>query len=168
MRRHPDPSVIMWPMIGAVAAGEVFSIIVGALFLAGIARLLLRERRARATWSVVRSEPVICEFDGIRVQINPGDPVRQATLKSAGLDHRVVVHAHSLQIGGWYSLEAGETTMESSRGRYGWHDRDCIMLTGTYGGVPARLALFRKGNLQEIWSAFQTAGVRAVSGPPTE
>jgi hypothetical protein len=123
---------------GAVGPSEIFVVVVAVVMLGGIARLVLRKRRAAPIWSAITNDPVTSEFRGVRVQINPGDAIRQATLRSGGLDQRVVVRTHSLQIGRWYSFHADDITMETGRVRYGWHEHNCMILSGTYGGDPIR------------------------------
>lgn len=152
-------------VIGSIGPSEVFTTVVTVVMVGGIARLLLRERRASSVRAIARDDPVVCEFDRVRVQVNRDDMAHQSTLKSGGLGNRVLVHSRSLQIGP-YSFEASGTTMEHGRAAYGWHDLECVILSGTYGGDRVRLALHLDGGLAELWEAFHIAGVRAASPPP--
>jgi len=149
-------SVLHWGLsLAAVAV---------SLFWAG--RLLLRERRAAGVRAEVSTEPVLAEFPGVRVQMNPGS-ASQTALKSAGFGIPLVVRSHSFQVGSYFWFRAPECDMAASRERFGFRQVDCLVVSGEYGGSPIRLALHRGGWDLAIWRALETAGVRPVSGPPT-
>ena len=116
-------------------------------------------------WSVVRDDPVVRQFSWIRVRVNPGDLVNQATLASGGLGTRLIVHTHSFQVERWCAFEAAETKMETGRVRYGWRERESIIISGTYGDQPIRISIYRYRGLHEMWAALRKAGVVPASGP---
>jgi hypothetical protein len=154
--------------------GWVILVLVPTGFAVVLVRQVRQSRRARPVRDAALADSVSAEFPRVWVQLNPRSS-KSVSLKGGPFGVEVLVKTHSFEIGPRpplrgsfrYYFGAAETTMQLSRERFSnFWVRDCILVSGSYGGEDMRIALYAKDQLPQLWSALAHAGVQALSGPP--
>jgi hypothetical protein len=122
--------------------GWVLLVLVPMGFAAVLIRTARQSKRARPLRDSVLADSVVAEFPRVSVQLNPGS-TRSVSLKGGPFGVEVLVKTHSFEVGPApplrgsfrYYFEASETDMQASEERFSnFWVRDCILLSGSYGG----------------------------------
>jgi len=155
--------------------GRVLLVLVPTGIAIVLIRIARQNQRARPQRDCVVADSLVAEFPRVWVQLNRGS-ARTGSLKGGPFGVEMLVKTHSFEIGPApplrgsfrYYFEAPETTMETSRTRFStFWVRDCILLSGSYGGEDMRIAVYAKNRMPQLWSALAHAGVQVRSGPPS-
>jgi hypothetical protein len=128
-------------------------------------RLLRQDRRGRTVREVVLADPVVATFSRIWVLVNG-----TVMLKGGTFGVELLVRSHTFQVGigpplrargtSSYYFEASKAVMEMSHEVFNHvMGRDCLVVSGSYGGEDVRLALYSEGQVLQMWSALEIAGV---------
>lgn len=159
-----------------MSSETVLEVLVVAAFGFGIYKMWQRETGADPTWATVMADPLVRLYSGVRVQINPG-MLNSSLLKAGVIGNELAVRTHSFNIGPAvrgrrafsYCFVGSETQMTASHEAFGvFRDRDCIVISGTYGGKPIHMALSLDGQLANMWEALIVCGVHPLSQPPSD
>jgi len=154
----------IWPFVLLGAVVVVFGVVV--------IQQLRTDKLAGPIKQSVLADSVVMTFPEVRVQLNPGS--RGSGFPKGGSD--LTVRNRSFDFGlappfrgaFRYYFNANETEMRVARLRFGnTRTRDCIFITGTWGGKRMDAAIAADGQLTEMWMFLASAGVKPMSEAPT-
>jgi hypothetical protein len=142
------------------------------VFCVVILQKLRTDREMAPVKQSVLVDPVVRTFAGVRIQLNPGTQ-RSAFLKG-GSDLTVRTRSFDFGLaspfGGAfrYYFNAEGTEMRATRLRFGnTRNRDCVLITGQWGGKQMDAAIAAEDQLAEIWMLLAWAGVAPLSEAPS-
>jgi hypothetical protein len=154
----------IWPFVLLGGVVVVFAVV--------IVQQMLTDRQMSPMKQSVLADPVVRTFPGVRIQLNPGSQ-RSGFLKGGS---NLTVRTRSFDFGlappfrgaFRYYFKAEGTEMRAARLRFGnTRNRDCVLITGQWGGKQMDAAIAAGDQLPEIWMLLASAGVTPTSEAPT-
>jgi hypothetical protein len=154
----------IWPyfLLGFVVV--VFTIV--------IFKQLRTDRQMASIKQSVLADPVVRTFPGVRIQLNPGS--QGSGFLKGGSDLTVRTRSFDLGLAPRfrsafrYYFNAEGTEMRAARLRFGnTRNRDCLLITGQWGGKQMDAAIAAEDQLPEIWMLLVSAGVAPMSEAPS-
>jgi hypothetical protein len=132
---------------------------------------LRTEKRTEPIKETVLADPVVRNFPAVRVQLNPG--TQRSSFLKGGSD--LTVRTRSFDFGlappfrraFRHYFSADGTEMRAARLTFGnTRSRDCILITGEWGGKQMEAAIAADDQLAEMWMFLASAGVTPMSEAP--
>jgi hypothetical protein len=147
-----------------------------ALVFLGFGIVIFQQLRTDKQMSPIKesvlADPPVKTFSGVRVQLNPGTQ-RSGFLKGGS---ELTVRSRSFDFGLALPLPRRvPLLLQRTRHRNACRpnpfgntrNRDCILITGRWGGKQMDAAIAAEGQLNEIWMFLVSAGVNPMSEAPT-
>jgi hypothetical protein len=155
----------IWPYVLLGFVVVVFTIV--------IFKQLRTDRQMAPIKQSVLADPVVRTFPGVRIQLNPGS--QGSGFLKGGSD--LTVRNRSFDFGlasrfrgaFRYYFNAEGTEMRAARLRFGnTRNRNCLLITGQWGGKQMDAAIAAEDQLPEIWMLLVSAGVGPMSEAPSQ